>query len=171
MKEFIVLSCGVILFATTMPPPARGQRLDALVGIEHQEAPTRLKLVYGKMLSQSYTEVPSYGINIMEDAKKRVEVYFEKSMGREGKHTRWKILDAIRLPPLKRDEEISTFCKTAASNPLIEDHDFSFGIATFRPNEYLTMRVRKAWRINWETMRIDELPLANMQCSKEEPDE
>ncbi len=95
---------------------------------------------------------PAYGIEVIRGADGVRRASFSRRSGKE-----LQALDALRLPALGKGERLVYFCK-ADGIDMLEGHDFSFGIAVFAPGATETRDVRKAWRIDWDALKIAEIP-------------
>jgi hypothetical protein len=134
------------------------------------------KYLYGKSLPQTPGDVASFGVDFFQNEKsKESEVYLEKSLGREGKHARWKIIDAILVPKLKKGETISMECKPDDVEPFTWDQgyprNFMFAIARFSSGEVQTKRVRSIWRVDWTKNQFESLSDSGVTCFNNEAED
>jgi hypothetical protein len=126
----------------------------------------------GMMLEYANTE---YGLSIYKNGEHRIFVYFEKKLGREDQKTKWKVLDAVMLPAYVNFDSMSHYCSPASvsAEELSNNYpqNFRIGMVTSERGVDVFRKIRGAWKINWDSFKIEEVPASSTVCYPETEDE
>ncbi|OVE78230.1 hypothetical protein BVX98_00940 [bacterium F11] len=173
MKWYLILL--FMLVSTNSLTVSAEKTTHHLTGIINNEfvgdPPDIVKPYLGSLLHYSNPTDNSYGVNVGENEEGHIIIVFKKFLNYERSIPKWKVIDAIRLPGVKEGDEFNDFCKPTDVD--LEEwnakypQNFLVAFASFEQGEYETKDVKKAWAVNWDKVKLEEIPITDISCYKD----
>jgi hypothetical protein len=131
------------------------------------------------VLNHSASGAQEYSLDYSESAEGGPTLWLNKisqvQTGQYSSTSKSQVIDELKLSEIRENEESSDYCKPSTvgwdewngKRP----QNFIVAIATFHQSKRETRKIRRAWKINWEKLKFEEISAKGISCYREESNE